>query len=261
MGFLSDQQWNIYEEQGFLRLGHVVTDNELAALQARMDEIMMGTASLDYDRMMFQLDSETGRYTDIPPQTVGHKGATLNYRKIQGLELDPIFLVHMQRPLFREICARVYGKEEAISIYRAMFMNKPAGRGTVLPWHQDYWGEIDRLAQVTIWTALDDSTVPNGCIRVLPGSHKLGVIENKAFITAQRYRELEQEYKPTFLEFKAGESVVLNNLLLHTSGLNKTDQPRRAFSSGYLYGNTRRRKDGQAFPLVFGEGSLVPATE
>ena len=58
-------------------------------------------------------------------QSKGFKGATLQYRKIQGLELDPLFADFLQRPLFRDICQRAYGPGP-VRVSRAMFMNKPA---------------------------------------------------------------------------------------------------------------------------------------
>ena len=49
---------------------------------------------------------------------------------------------------------------------------KPAGDGQETPWHQDghYW-PIRPLDNCTVWVALDPSTVDNGCLRVIPGSH------------------------------------------------------------------------------------------
>ena len=80
-----------------------------SASRARIDDVMLGNAALDYDRMLMQLDREPG--ADGPgPQTNGHKGATLSYRKIQSLEFDPLFLSYMQKPVFREACAKVYGE-------------------------------------------------------------------------------------------------------------------------------------------------------
>ena len=55
---------------------------------------------------------------------------------------------------------------------RAMFMNKPARRGAVLPWHQDRWTGLDPDPLVTIWTALDPCTIDNGCMRIIPASHR-----------------------------------------------------------------------------------------
>ena len=48
-----------------------------------------------------------------------------------------------------------------------------AGDGMEVPWHQDghYW-PIRPLATCTAWVALDDSTVENGCLRVIAGSHR-----------------------------------------------------------------------------------------
>lgn len=52
---------------------------------------------------------------------------------------------------------------------------KPATDGREVPWHQDghYW-PIRPPATVTAWIAIDDSTVENGCMRVLPGTHTSG---------------------------------------------------------------------------------------
>jgi len=84
----------------------------------------------------------------------------------------------MQHPLFEGICRQLIG--EQISVFRAMFMNKPAHQGTVLPYHQDggtQWG-LDRERFITIWTALDDATVENGCVEIVPGTHRLGCHEH-----------------------------------------------------------------------------------
>ncbi len=118
---------------------------------------------------MMQEDSMTGEYDKAGPQTYGHKGSHLNYRKIQDLETDPLFLRFMQRPLFRHICSRVYGMHVPIGSFRAMFMNKPVGRGTWLPWHQDRWVALDRDPLLTVWTALDPCSRETGVCRLFPG--------------------------------------------------------------------------------------------
>jgi len=250
---ISDEQWQQYERDGYLRLGRVLAPEELGALSRRIDEIMLGEAAIDYDRMLMQLDSSSGQYGDMPPQSNGHKGATLNYRKIQDLEMDPLFLAYMQRPIFREICARVYGEETPIACFRAMFMNKPAQRGTLLPWHQDRWSALDRDPLITVWTALDPATIANGCVQVIPGSHRLGVINPShpsAFVTEAQAAQHAPEEKAVYLELEAGEVVLLHNWLLHRSDVNRTEIPRRAFSVCYMDGRTRA-KDGQTFTTVF----------
>jgi phytanoyl-CoA hydroxylase len=250
---ISEAQWQQYERDGYLRLGRLLAPEDLAALQRRIDAIMLGEAAIDYDSMLMQLDSSTGEYGKMPPQSKGFKGATLNYRKIQDLEMDPLFLEYVQRPIFRAICARVYGDETPIACFRAMFMNKPAGRGTLLPWHQDRWSALDRDPLITVWTALDPATVANGCVQVIPGSHRLGVINPShpsAFVTEEQAVEHAPEERAVSLELEAGEVILLHNWLLHRSDVNRTQIPRRAFSVCYMDGRTRA-KDGQTFTRIF----------
>src|SRR5690242_3731236 len=241
-GLIREEQWRQFEDDGFLRLGKLLNDDELAALQSRIDDIMLGRAPVDYERMLMQVDSATGRYADLGVQSKGFKTATLNYRKIQDLEYDPLFLSYTQRPLFREICERVYGVGTPIASFRAMFMNKPAHKGTWLPWHQDRWSSLDRDPLITVWTALDPATIANGCVQVIVGSHKLGVINPEhpsAFLTEEQACQCAPADKIAFLELGAGEAVLLHNWLLHASDVNHTDIARRAYSVCYMDANTR----------------------
>jgi hypothetical protein len=266
---LSDERWGQYHRDGYLKLGKLLTDDELARLQQRIDEIMLGQAAIDYDRLLMQLDSDSGKYGDMPEQTKGFKGPTLGYRKIQDLEHDPLFLAYLQRPLFRDICAHVYGPHATIACFRAMFMNKPSRKGTVLPWHQDGgdgW-DVDRDPLVTVWTALDPATIANGCVKVIPGSHKLGLLSaNGHTITPQQEQEYSSDDKVVYLELRAGESVLLHNWLLHSSDVNNTDTPRRAFSVCYVDARTRAlskpvRDKECPWSIVFGKGALTPAED
>lgn len=95
---LTEKQLQQYESQDYLRLGKVMTAEALVTRQQRMDDIMLGTAPLDYDRMLMQSDREPGNAT-MEPQTKGHEGATLSYRNIEDLEYDPLFLAFMRKPL------------------------------------------------------------------------------------------------------------------------------------------------------------------
>jgi len=252
---ITQEQWRFYDANGYLRLGKMLDDAELTALRGRIDDIMLGKAKLNYDRLLMQLDSETGKYADAGQQSRGYKGSTLGYRKIQDLELDDLFLAYMQRPIFREICAREYGPDVPVAAFRAMFMNKPARKGTFLPWHQDRWTSLDRDPLITTWTALDPATVANGCVQVVPGTHKVGLINPShasGFVTPEQARQFATPDKIVHLELQAGEAVLLHNWLLHGSDVNRTDIPRRAFSVCYMDARTRAA-DGEQFSQIFGE--------
>lgn len=254
---LTDAQWSRFKTEGYVRLHRTLDDDELVRLQERIDTIMMGTADVDYSRMLMQLDSIPGVSDEPGPQTNGHKLATLSYRKIQDLEYDPFHLAYMQKPLFRHICERTYGWGKTIASYRAMFMNKPAREGTYLVWHQDRWTSLDRDPLITVWTALDPATVANGCIWITPGRHHqlINPEQSSGFLTDAQAAQLIRETEPIPLEMEAGESVLLHNHLPHSSGINETDIARRAFSVCYMDAATVSTEN-RDYPLIFGPGAL-----
>lgn len=250
---LTEEQWSQFDRDGYLLLGRVVDDEQLAALQQRVDDIMLGRVT--YASVQSQLDTG-GRYEDLPDPITGLHQPTLAYRKLQGLESDPLILDLIRHDLFREASARLYGRHASISIFRAMLMNKPAGKGTHLPWHQDagdVW-KLDRDPILTSWIALDPSTRANGCVEVIPGSHRLGLLsKNGSTVSDMHAAQHCPPDKIVFLEMGAGEAVILHNWMLHRSGVNTTAQPRRALSACYMDGRTLNTLNGTRFPLVFGE--------
>jgi len=245
-----------FRSQGFVRLGVLLSAGELAALQRRLDDIMLGRVR--YDNMRFQLDpgiiAEGERGTSDH-----HVDSTLAYRRIDDLEQDPLFLRYMQHELFREITRKLVG--EQVSVFRSMFMNKAARLGTPLRWHQDVgvgW-RIDCNPTVTVWTALDASTPANGCVRIVPGSHQHGVINEGHWLDGEQIARYAPAARVIDLEAEAGEAILLHNFLVHSSGVNGTDEPRRAFSTTYMDAATRSVVTGETFPVVFGPGALSPA--
>jgi phytanoyl-CoA hydroxylase len=258
---ITDEQFQQYEEQGYLNLGKILSDEMLVKLQSRINDIMLGKAEVNYDKMLMQLDSDSGKYEDAGIQSKGFKGSTKDYRKIQDLGYDPLFLSYMQEPIFRDICARIYGANASISCYRAMFMNKPARKGTWLPWHQDRWTSLTIDPLLTVWTALDPVTVANGCVQVVPGSHKLGIINPShpsGFLTKEQAAEHCPGSKIIPLELKVGEVALLHNWLLHASDVNRSDISRRGFSVCYMDANTKHTSGNEIYPTIFGENALRP---
>jgi hypothetical protein len=250
---LSDQQWEEYQRQGYLRLGVVLDAAQIVALQQRIDAIMLG--EIHYPSLQYQLDTG-GAYEELPDPDARGAGATLKYRKLQGLEADPLVRDVITRPLFRDICSRHYGAHTSISIFRAMLMNKPASQGTHLPWHQDggdVW-KLDRDPLVTTWIALDPATRQNGCVQVIPGTHRLGLLTTTG--STVRPEDVERhcpEEAIEYLEIEAGECLLLHNWLVHRSDVNRTDTPRRALSACYMDARTVSTLTGNHFPLVFGD--------
>lgn len=256
---LTDEKWAEYEELGYLKLGRIDAGT-LHRMQARIDAIMLGEADVAYDNLLMQLDSATGAYEDAGVQSKGFKGPTLDYRKIQDLEFDPLFLAYLQAPIFREICARVHGPEAAIAVNRAMFMNKPANKGTFLPWHQDRWTAYDRDPQITVWTAMDPATRENGCVQVIPKSHRFGLINPthpSGFLSQAQAAAICTEDRIVYVELEPGEVILLHNYLLHASDVNRSSQSRRALSVCYMEAATVDTGAPCRNPIAFGPGALT----
>jgi len=250
MPSISPQQWAQFHEAGYLRLGKVLDDASLESLNRRLDDIMLGKIAFDGDMERDKAAS-------------GNKfaGPTLGYSKIQDLERDPVFRAYIELPVFREICAHEYGAHTGISCFGAMVMDKPAGKGSMLPWHQDggsSWGGLDRDPVVTCWVALDRATAENGCLQIVPASHKLGLLSKQGNAIS---KEQESRHcgpgKALLLEMEAGEVVLLHNWVLHRSDVNRTNSRRRGFSVCYMDARTARVADGQKFPVVFGDDARV----
>jgi hypothetical protein len=64
-----------------------------------------------------------------------------------------------------------------IALFSTHFICKPKGNGKRVPWHEDsaYWrGQIDPMEVVTVWLAIDPSLKENGCMMVIPETHRAG---------------------------------------------------------------------------------------
>ncbi len=115
-------------------------------------------------------------------------------------------------------------------LWRSNFFNKEAG-GAEIPWHQDfnYW-PIEPVINISAWLALDEATVENSCVRLIPGSHK----EVLPHITAKDGMAFQQMAAPdsfdasraVAMELKPGEFFIFNEKLLHQSEPNRSGRRR-----------------------------------
>ncbi|MCU0683712.1 MAG: phytanoyl-CoA dioxygenase family protein [Polyangiaceae bacterium] len=240
-----------YATEGYAPLGRVLTDEALEALRARSDDLMLGRVA--YPGLFFQRDPNTGAYDDLP-YGKGYEGPSLDYRKLEKLELDPLFFAYLRNPLFGRVArALVRG---AVTVYRATLFNKPAAGGTPLPWHQDdgrFWG-IDRAPALQIWTALDDAPPEAGCVEVVPGSHREGLATPLGGLVPAPLVAARGDPSGLLLEARAGDAFLLHNHVWHRSGVNRSGRPRRAFTVCYLDAETRclrRRRAPRQFVRAF----------
>ncbi len=248
---IDEQQWQHFSLDGFLELGRVLTGPEVEALRERADDL--ATGRVHNEHVLTAVESGDGG--------AGPGDGTLRYGKVEGVERDDVFRALIASSVFLEVCARIYGPHTPISIFRAMVMNKPAGGGTALEWHQDggsAW-QLDRDPLVTIWVALDDATIANGCLEAVRGSHRNGLLSAEGGTLSKENAEIHcDEDLIAALELTAGHAVLLHSWLIHRSGVNRSAAPRRAFSGSYLDGRTIRVLTGKHLPIVAGTVSDTP---
>lgn len=241
-----------YREAGWALLPGVASESLLGGLRERADALVAGTVV--WPGMFFEPDSASGRYADLT-RVPGWVGPDTRYRKLEKLELDPLYRAWIENPLFAALAIQVLGP--AITLYRAVLFWKAPRLGSEVPWHQDggrMWG-LDRDPVLQIWTALDDAPPEAGCLEVLPGSHHGGLVTPLgAVVPAERAAAAQADARARTIPARAGDVVLLHNQVWHRSGPNTTHAPRRAFTVCFLDAKTRcvrTRRTPRSFLQLF----------
>lgn len=106
-----------------------------------------------------------------------------------------------------------------------------------VPWHQDksYWPDANSNPVITVWIPLVDSTHENGCLHIIPGTHRKPVLSYHAdTYTGTGYTELDDEHTRSAagrreilpLPVPAGTAILFNDRLMHMSTPNQSDHVR-----------------------------------
>ena len=87
------------------------------------------------------------------------------------LVYDMTFLNYARNDAILDMVEQLIGPN--IALWNSSFFAKPPMVGSRTPWHQDgeYW-LMQPLATCSVWIAVDESTEENGCLQVIPGSHR-----------------------------------------------------------------------------------------
>lgn len=105
----------------------------------------------------------------------------------------------------------------------------------VVPWHQDksYWPDANANPVITVWLALVDATHENGCLHLIPRTHKKRLLRyQRETLSGTGYLQVEPDYvrrnKPEViaLPVRAGSAILFNDRLIHSSTANNSDHVR-----------------------------------
>jgi ectoine hydroxylase-related dioxygenase (phytanoyl-CoA dioxygenase family) len=119
---------------------------------------------------------------------------------------------------------------------------KPPREGYETPWHQDghYW-PIRPLANCTVWIALEPSTADNGCLRVIPRSHRDRVLhphlhEDRADLTLNQRMAAGSfdQSQAVDVELQAGQMSLHDVYMIHGAKANTSDRRRTGVALRYM---------------------------
>lgn len=131
-------------------------------------------------------------------------------------------------------------------LYWEQAVAKPPQARTELPWHQDNgYAPTDPEEYVTCWLALDDADVDNGCLWVLPGSHRQGTLRHRRVDGAPFRTGYDGGDDGVAVPVRRGSVLVFSSLLMHRSGPNTTDRYRRAWILQYCVAHARHGRTGE----------------
>jgi ectoine hydroxylase-related dioxygenase (phytanoyl-CoA dioxygenase family) len=206
---LTESQINEYKQNGFVIPDFVMPENILLKIEERHNKLLK-----------------------THPEFKNYCPAVLSY--------DEGFLDFCKNEIILNFVEQLIGPNFAL--WNSSFFAKPAINGHATPWHQDgqYW-PIRPLATCTVWLAIDDATIENGCLRFIKGSHidqklKAHNINNDKNLTLNQelVKEEYDEKKAVNLILKRGQISLHDVYLVHGSEANNSPKARRAITMRFM---------------------------
>lgn len=203
---LSEAERRAWERDGFFVRPAAFSSEELEVLRAAAERVAAAAARIAAaEGRAYEVDGN--RYADAGDLTVQYEHATDagTLRVVEPFHhLDPVFERLVEDPRLVEPMCDLLGAER-VALWTDKLNFKRPREGSGFRWHQDspYWAHVsrhlDRLPNVML--ALDDADEENGCLRVVRGSHRRGLLPG---------RQGEGVLGPLFTDprvFDAGEQV------------------------------------------------------
>jgi phytanoyl-CoA hydroxylase len=207
-----------------------------------------------------ELMDDAARHIDwLMQKNPGIRAEHLDQRLVKD---DPFWIRLVSDNRLLDIAQQFIGPN--IALFASHYICKPAGDGRPVLWHQDgsYW-PLEPMEVVTLWLAVDDSLQVNGCLRVIPGTHKMQLREMKK--RREEANVLDSEIDPAFVdESKAVDCVLQRGGVevhhpntIHGSKANNSPLRRCGLTIRYIPTSTRITKDVGCPPFLL-RGKAVP---
>lgn len=236
---------NDFARDGFVIVENAFSGQELATLSDEVNRVIEGRADyLPTSDIVYEPDTQPPRVRNAFSL---HSHSDVFLRAAKNPSLIGVLESILDRPL---------------RLYASQIFAKPALVGTIVPSHQDmpYW-PFEPYEMISAWIALDDSTIENGCVRHVAGSHKLGILPHvpsgvvgNSLTVADDPRLKALPEHP--VEVRRGSCILHHCLTVHRSEPNRSPNPRRGLIYVYMSDRvrltdpSRLRNSAANFPVV-----------
>lgn len=177
---------------------------------------------------------------------------------------SPEFLERTRDPRLTDPVVDILGPD--LLGLNSLYIWKPPKIGLGFPWHQDRWytrPQFKTKTTVGTWTAIDAADKENGCLYVIPSSHKIGILEHVELEGPQ-----QQEFKQAVgardkdgvaVEIPPGSVIFFDNRILHKSTDNNTERFRRSNIAHYMSAKAERVPHKNYMrPVMWVRGKIYP---
>lgn len=201
---LTEEQRDFYSANGFIHISAMFTVEECA--QFRSD--------------IHALAERLGN-PDATWASVKNADTTITHCHDVQFEIAAITRL-LTDPRFTGVAQDIIGPN--VQLHHTKMFIKPPENGSPFPMHQDYhyFPHVENSMTAAIMH-FDDAPIEKGCLRVVPGSHRLGPIEP---VGEDRHLPGYEIDDATPIPAKAGDVIFFNYLLIHGSGLNLANEAR-----------------------------------
>lgn len=169
---------------------------------------------------------------------------------------DPFWLRLVGDDRLVDLASLLLGSQD-VALFASHYICKPAFSGQPVLWHQDgaFW-PLDPMHVVTLWLAVDESTPDNGCLRLVPGSHReqLHAVRKNTEIDSVLGAESDVQVDESLavdLTLAPGDVEVHHPNILHGSNANTSPMRRCGLTIRYIPTSVRILGEEQPFPSAF----------
>ena len=225
---LTDDQWRQWTEAGYLLLRGAIPAATMGAMRTVFEEVVDGFIDrLHADGLATDLHPDAPletRFAKVAGEHAGRFG-----RSWRGaITSRALFDLH-RAPALVDALTELLPDDDVLGhpVWNAR-PKLPHQQLTVVPWHQDsgYFGEGSENSRIlTAWIPLAPATIETGCLQVLPGSHRQGIMKHVSETREGHFLEVEgiNADDAVTCEMQPGDVLLFGNLMLHQSLANLSD--------------------------------------